>query len=92
MYLGPAAAERLLGRVTGRGVDAVQSDRPRLSDREVQVLELQAQGLTTRQIAEALNLSIKTIETYQSKLKDKLGLDNNNQLTRWAVYWEIDHR
>ncbi|MFW6038905.1 MAG: response regulator [bacterium] len=90
VHLSPAAAERLLGRVTGRGVDAVQTNGPRFSDREVQVLELQAQGLTTRQIAEALNLSVKTIETYQIKLKDKLGLDNNNQLTRWAVYWEIE--
>ena len=58
-----------------------------LSDREVEVLALLGDGTTTRGIAEQLNLSIKTIETYRDNLKRKLGLADSNALIHYAIQW-----
>ena len=44
-------------------------------------------GLGTRDVAQRLSLSIKTIETYQARIKVKLGLTNGHQLMRAAVSW-----
>ena len=92
VHLSPDLASRLLGRFTTshRGTDCEEAASPRFSDRELQVIELLGQGLTTRQVAEALSLSIKTVESYQASLKQKLQLENNNQLIRWAVQWSAE--
>lgn len=67
----------------GAGIDA-------LSDREIEVLGLLGRALTTRQIAEQLNLSVKTIESHRENIKAKLGLANNNELIRRAVAWWLE--
>lgn len=56
-----------------------------LSDRELQTLTLIASGKTTREIAESLSLSPKTIETYRTRVIRKLNLRNNSDLTRFAI-------
>jgi two-component system invasion response regulator UvrY len=56
-----------------------------LSNREIQVLRRLAMGLTTREIAEAYNISIKTADTYRFRLLKKLNLRNNTELTRFAI-------
>jgi two-component system response regulator NreC len=56
-----------------------------LSPREREVLDLVAQGYTNQQIADRLGLSIKTVETYRSRLVDKLGLRSRAELVRYAV-------
>jgi DNA-binding NarL/FixJ family response regulator len=58
-----------------------------LSDRELRVFQLIGQGRTTRQIAGALNLSIKTIETHRDHIKRKLMVESAAELTRRAVQW-----
>jgi DNA-binding NarL/FixJ family response regulator len=58
---------------------------PLLSRRERQVLELLARGHTNREVAERLHLSVKTIETYRSRLNDKLGLQSRADLVRLAM-------
>ncbi len=58
-----------------------------LSDRELQVFGLLGQGRGTREIAQALHLSVKTIETYREHLKEKLGVDSGPELIRSAVHW-----
>lgn len=58
-----------------------------LSDRELQVLELLGHGEGTRAIAEKLQLSIKTVETYRAKIKEKLHLTGASQLMQRAVQW-----
>jgi DNA-binding NarL/FixJ family response regulator len=60
---------------------------PALSDRELHVFRLIGAGLATRQIAAALRLSIKTIETYRENLKAKLRLRNADELVREAKTW-----
>lgn len=61
-----------------------------LSDRELQVLELIGQGMATRDIAETLHLSVKTIDSYRENLKAKLGLQSATELVRYAVAWTLD--
>ena len=59
----------------------------RLTDREREVFALIGRCLATRDIARQLDLSVKTIETYQARIKEKLGLANSHELTRAAVTW-----
>jgi DNA-binding NarL/FixJ family response regulator len=58
-----------------------------LSDREVEVLALLGEGVSTRGIAAQLKLSIKTIDTYRDNLKRKLGLRDAQSLIRYAIQW-----
>lgn len=58
-----------------------------LSDRELQVFELLGQGYETRQIAEALNVSIKTVQAFCARIKEKLRLDSATELLREALRW-----
>lgn len=58
-----------------------------LTDRELQVFQLIGSGLTTRQIAAELRLSVKTIETHRENIKSKLGLRNASELVHSAVTW-----
>jgi DNA-binding NarL/FixJ family response regulator len=59
----------------------------RLSDREIEVLHLIGQGRTTRQIAEALHLSMKTVQAHREHIKEKLQLPDATSLLRFAVHW-----
>jgi DNA-binding NarL/FixJ family response regulator len=63
-----------------------------LSDRELEVFELIGRGVGTGEIADTLHLSVKTIETYRSNIKKKLGLASAGELTRRAVQWSLDHQ
>jgi two-component system invasion response regulator UvrY len=82
MYLGPEVSEELaLQKIKG---DAELSPLECLSDRELQTLCLMASGKSTKEIAESLGLSIRTIETYCSRLYDKLDFKNKAELIRFA--------
>ena len=58
-----------------------------LSDRELEVFALIGQGHGTRQIAEELHLSIKTVESHRSHIKEKLNLKNATELVQHAIQW-----
>jgi DNA-binding NarL/FixJ family response regulator len=60
-----------------------------LSDRELEVFRLIGEGRSTRQIAEKLHLSIKTVETYQAHIKDKLSLHSGRELVQHAIQANI---
>ncbi len=60
-----------------------------LSDREFEVFNMISRGIKTKDIAESLGLSVKTIETYKSHLKIKLQLKNSFELIRYAVEWHM---
>jgi DNA-binding NarL/FixJ family response regulator len=66
-------------------VRSAQIDSEELSQREREVLRLLAEGLRTKEIAVALGISPKTVETYRSRLMQKLGIDNVSGLVRFAV-------
>ena len=82
-YLTEEAAESL----ALRAASGVRGDSPLdpLSNREIQVLRSLALGKTTREIAEAYHISIKTVDTYRLRLLQKLNLRNNAELTRFAI-------
>ncbi len=87
-YVSPAMSDRIIARATARG--AARTEREpldRLTDREREVLTLRGQGLGTGDIAERLGLSVKTVETYYSRIKEKLGLHSASELIRTAVTW-----
>ena len=56
-----------------------------LSNREMQVLVRLARGDTSREVSKALCLSLSTVETYRSRVLEKLGLRNNSDITRFAI-------
>lgn len=65
------------------GKDLVET----LSDREFQVFQFLGRGVGTRQIADELNLSIKTIDAFRENIKHKLDLKNASELTQYAIKW-----
>lgn len=82
-FLSDSAAEALAVRM-GRGIRGM-SPMDSLSNREIQVLRRLALGQTNREISEVYSISIKTIDTYRSRLLKKLNLRNNAELTRFAI-------
>lgn len=82
-YLSDSAAEALAVRIA-KGTPG-RSLLDSLSNREIQVLRRLALGQTTREIAEAYNISIKTVDTYRFRLLKKLTLRNNAELSRFAI-------
>jgi two-component system invasion response regulator UvrY len=82
-YITDEAAESLALRVA-KGSDG-KSPLDSLSMRELQVLRRLAMGQTNREIAHAYHISIKTVDTYRSRLLKKLGLRNNAELSRFAI-------
>jgi len=61
-----------------------------LSDRELEVFELTGKGESTKEIAERLHVSVKTVDTYRARIKDKMDLKSANELLRRAVQWVDD--
>ncbi len=89
IYLSGNMANRLLRTVVGGeplGDDPIKG----LSNRELEVFEMIGRGLTTRQIAEKLHLSPKTIETHREKIKSKLSLASGTELSHRAMQWVME--
>jgi DNA-binding NarL/FixJ family response regulator len=86
LYLSEKAAEILADRAI-RGPAADRSTIERLSDRELEVFDKLGQGIGTRQIAEDFHVSVKTVQEYCARIKDKLHLNNATELLREAVRW-----
>ena len=59
----------------------------RLSNRELQILHMIGKGMTTRETAHSLNLSVKTVESHRQRIKRKLNLSTGTQLVQYAVNW-----
>lgn len=92
VYLSPRMTDRMLSRAIGGNNDDLDgSPIESLSDRELEVFEQIGRGVTTRQIAEFLFLSPKTVETYRENIKVKLKLRNAAELTQHAVKWVLEN-
>ena len=90
VYLSEAMAATILRKVAGKPSTTKDQLVGELSDRELEVFELIGQGISTREIAERLHLSGKTIETYRENIKRKLGLRNASELLQHAIQWHQD--
>jgi DNA-binding NarL/FixJ family response regulator len=87
VYLSEAMTARL-GRNGEEGAGSVATDPVgRLSNRELQVLSMIGRGLSSRQAAESLNVSVKTVESHRQSLKRKLNLATNAQLLQYSLKW-----
>ncbi len=90
VYVSDSIAARMLRRSVGRGSSAVETTSVEdLSDRELEVFELIGQGLDTHQVAEKMSISTRTVESYRSRIKEKLNLEKGTDLVRQAVQWAV---
>lgn len=87
VFVSTAMRSGLLRRAAG---GSNENGRVALSPRELEILRLTAAGKSTREIAETLNRSVKTVETHKQALKTKLGADSPAQLVRLAIAWFED--
>ncbi|MBN9698408.1 MAG: response regulator transcription factor [Zoogloea sp.] len=81
-YVSPSLAEELANAI---GEDSERPPHEKLSDREYQTLCMIASGKTPTEIAEALNLSVKTVSVYRARLLEKMNLRNNAELTHYGL-------
>jgi DNA-binding NarL/FixJ family response regulator len=87
-YMSERISERLMSGVSGRRPASDQrAGLERLTDRERDVFELLSRGMSTRDMATQLGVSVKTIESHRAHIQEKLGLDNVRELFRFAVIW-----
>jgi DNA-binding NarL/FixJ family response regulator len=84
-YIGPDVAEIVVGRAVAHWLSESQSQVPKISSREREVLQLVAEGKSTKEIAASLFVSIKTVETHRRQIMDRLNLPNIPQLTKFAI-------
>ena len=89
IYVSDRMANKMLHRFVGNAPMGARSPVADLTDRELEVFRLIGEGNGTRQIAEELHLSVKTVESYQAHLKEKLRLKNSRELVQRAIQWTI---
>jgi DNA-binding NarL/FixJ family response regulator len=92
IYVSDRIANKMLKHyITGSGT-LRNSSIADLSDRELEVFRLIGDGHGTRQIAEELHLSIKTVESYQAHIKEKLSLRSARELMQHAIQWNMNEK
>jgi DNA-binding NarL/FixJ family response regulator len=84
-YLSPQMSAKLISSFASGKAESNLTDR--LSDRELEILEMIGKGRDVREIAKLLHLSPKTVETHRAHIKEKLNLANARQVARYAVQW-----
>ena len=87
IHLSEDLKDRMLFGAAAGVKDGMQTPLEVLSDRELEVFEMTGRGIPTREISERLHLSVKTVESYRSRIKTKLGLANGTELMKHAVAW-----
>ncbi|MHC4662718.1 MAG: response regulator [Planctomycetota bacterium] len=90
LYVSEEVLERLLSRVAGGQVLSGDSPLQHLSKRELEVFRSIGHGCTTKQIAEKLSISAKTVDTHKANIKKKLKLRNAISLMKSAMQWLDD--
>jgi DNA-binding NarL/FixJ family response regulator len=92
VYLSEAMAERMLQRAVGGAREEVtRSPVDVLADRELEVFRLIGGGVKTAEIAGRLHLSVKTVETYRDRIRQKLNLSDGTRLSHYATQWVLEN-
>jgi DNA-binding NarL/FixJ family response regulator len=86
VFISDRMSQRMLERVANQGGEP-SSALARLTDRELEVFELFGRGLSAASIANTLEVSLKTVETYRANIKTKLGLKDATDVIRFAARW-----
>ena len=89
VYLSEEMSAKILNSYGARHKRAGYSKIGNLTDREFEVFQLIGQGMTTREIAQKLHLSPKTVDTHRRHIREKLQLESNAELTRYALRWAV---
>lgn len=87
IYISDTMVDHFLERSITGGQNLNSSPVEKLSDREFEVFNLIGKGMTNRAIAEVLSVSTNTISTYRERIKEKINLQNNAELNRYAMHW-----
>ena len=87
IYVSEKMSSKILESFSGQTAQANRMPMENLSDREFEVLHLIGQGKGTRDIAQQLNLSVKTVDAHRANIKRKLNLNTGTELVRYAVRW-----
>jgi DNA-binding NarL/FixJ family response regulator len=90
VYLSDRLTNTMLQQYVHGASTAKKSPLVNLTDRELEVFRLIGEGHPTRQIADELHLSVKTIESYQAHIKEKLALRNARELVQHAIEWTVN--
>ena len=91
-YASPSLTAQLAGRMFGGAAHGGGSPEDLLSDREIEVFRLRGQGRSPKEIADRLGVSVKTVASYDARIKEKLGLADAGELMREAVLWHDRQR
>ena len=92
IYVSEHIANRMLQRYIGGPSSGRPSTIADLTDRELEVFRLIGEGHSTRQIAEELHISVKTVESYQAHIKEKLSLRSARELVQHAIQWSTSEK
>jgi DNA-binding NarL/FixJ family response regulator len=87
IYVSEAVGSNMIQKFASGGSYVSANPIDRLSNRELQILHMIGKGMSTRETAKSLNLSIKTIESHRQRIKRKLNLHTGAQLVQYAVNW-----
>lgn len=87
IYASESIKEKVFKRLMNQGDSSNSSPLAALTNRELEVFRLIGQGLASKEIAEQLHLSIKTVGTYRENIKEKLNLKHYTELVKYAVHW-----
>ena len=92
VFLSDVMAEKMLHRSVGGGrKEVTRSPLDALADRELEVFRLIGQGVKTAEVAERLHLSVKTVETYRDRIRQKMDLSNGTELAHYATQWLLEN-
>jgi DNA-binding NarL/FixJ family response regulator len=87
IYVSNTISKKLLHKIAGDKAGTTKTPIENLSDREFEIFRLIGEGYKASQIAKQLHLSTKTIETYRSRIKEKLNLPNAAELLQYSIKW-----
>lgn len=87
IYVSEAVGNNMIQKFAAGGTYVSANPIDRLSNRELQILHMIGKGMSTRETAQSLNLSVKTVESHRQRIKRKLNLTTGTQLVQYAVNW-----
>ena len=91
-YISEDLNQLILEKLSGAAGKADQAPIDRISDRELEVFRLIGQGYGTRQMADHLHVSMKTVESYRERIRAKLNFDSTFELVQHAIHWTFGER
>jgi DNA-binding NarL/FixJ family response regulator len=91
-YASPSLTAQLAGRMFGGAAHSGGLPEELLSDREMEVFRLRGQGRASKEIADLLGVSVKTVGSYDARIKEKLGYADAGEMMREAVLWHDRQR